>query len=44
MGCYYNGSICGKLWFAIQDSDDSSNFGIDYKYLYYYHICGYEYK
>jgi hypothetical protein len=44
MGRYYTGSISGKFWFAIQDSDDASNFGVEYKYLYYYHVCGCEYE
>lgn len=26
MGRYYNGTISGKFWFAIQSSDDASNF------------------
>jgi hypothetical protein len=44
MGRYYSGSISGKFWFAIQDSDDASNFGVEHKYLYYYHVCGCEYQ
>lgn len=27
MGRYYHGDIKGKFWFAIQNSDDASNFG-----------------
>ena len=32
MGRYYWGDIEGKFWFAVQSSDDASNFGVDGKY------------
>jgi len=37
MGRYYSGSIAGKFWFGVQDSDDATKFGgkliKDYQYL-----------
>jgi hypothetical protein len=37
MGRYYSGSISGKFWVAVQDSDDATKFGgkliKDYQYL-----------
>jgi|TARA_X000001388_G_scaffold64_1_gene96 hypothetical protein len=32
MGRYYWGDIEGKFWFAVQSSDDASNFGVEGKY------------
>jgi hypothetical protein len=32
MGRYYWGDIEGKFWFAVQSSDDASNFGVDGEY------------
>ncbi len=28
MGRYYNGDIEGKMWFAVQESNDADNFGV----------------
>lgn len=28
MGRYYNGDIEGKMWFAVQPSDDADHFGV----------------
>jgi len=39
MGRYYYGQISGKFWFGIQNSDDATNFGVDYKYIYNYYAC-----
>ncbi len=40
MGRYYFGDIKGKLWFAVQDSDDASNFGVQPDCLLAYYVCG----
>jgi hypothetical protein len=39
MGRYYSGQISGKFWFAIQNSDDASNFGVQYKEEINYYVC-----
>lgn len=39
MGRYYDGNISGKFWFGIQNSDDASYFGVEYKDVHYYHLC-----
>jgi len=39
MGRYYTGQISGKFWFAIQDSDDPSHFGVEPDNIYYFHSC-----
>lgn len=39
MGRYYDGSITGKFWFGIQNSDDASYFGVEYKQFYHYYVC-----
>ena len=39
MGRYYYGQISGKFWFGIQNSDDATNFGVDYKNIYYFYAC-----
>jgi hypothetical protein len=43
MGRYYRGQICGKFWFAIQSSDDASNFGVPYKEEICYNVCNCHY-
>ena len=43
MGRYYFGMIAGKFWFAVQDSDDATNFGVfpseDMEFNYYCPEC-----
>jgi len=39
MGRFYDGNIKGKFWFGIQNSDDASYFGVEYKQFYYYYVC-----
>ena len=44
MGRFYTGQISGKFWVTIQNSDDASHFGVDYKEDICYYICNCPYE